>query len=114
MPFINLKLSVQITDEQKEKIQNEVSDAAVTCLHKPKQYVMVGMESGADLWFAGKKLAAGAFVSVSLYGQASPSSASNMTANICKILEEVLGIPGNAVYVAYYPLDNWGWNGSNF
>lgn len=25
-----------------------------------------------------------------------------------------LGIPGNAVYVTYHPVNDWGWNGSNF
>ncbi len=114
MPYINLKLSVPVSEAQKEKIQNEIADAAVSDLSKPKQYVMVGIENSADLWFAGKKLDKGAFVSVSLYGRASPSATGNMTSSVCKILENELGIPGNCVYVAYYPLDNWGWNGSNF
>jgi len=37
-----------------------------------------------------------------------------MTAQICEIYERELGIPGNAVYVTYHPITDWGWNGHNF
>ena len=37
-----------------------------------------------------------------------------MTAKICEIYERELGIPGNAVYVTYHPITDWGWNGQNF
>lgn len=37
-----------------------------------------------------------------------------MTAEICRIYEEELGIPGAAVYVTYHPVSDWGWNGANF
>ena len=37
-----------------------------------------------------------------------------MTAKICDILQEELGIPGSAVYVTYQGIDDWGWNGRNF
>ena len=30
------------------------------------------------------------------------------------MLSQKLGIPGNAIYVTYHPLADWGWNGSNF
>jgi hypothetical protein len=49
---------------------------------------MVGMEDNYDLRMAGKKLEKGAYVAVSLLG--------------------------NAVYVTYHPVNDWGWNGSNF
>ena len=29
-------------------------------------------------------------------------------------LTEELGIPGNAVYVTYHGVSDWGWNGQNF
>ena len=56
----------------------------------------------------------GAYVSVSLFGQASPSAYSEMTKVICDILSEELSIPGNQVYVTYHGVNDWGWNGANF
>ena len=45
-----------------------------------------------------------AYVSVSLFGNASASDYDNMTAKICEIYEQELGIPSNAIYVTYHLL----------
>jgi hypothetical protein len=37
-----------------------------------------------------------------------------MTGKICEILGDVLSIPGDAVYVTYHGVHDWGWNNSNF
>ena len=56
----------------------------------------------------------GAFVSVSLYGNASSSAYDQMTGEICSILADELDIPGSNVYVTYQGIKDWGWNGGNF
>lgn len=92
MPFIDSKVTVSVTEEQKEKIKSELGKA-ITTLHKTETYLMVGIEDDYDLWMAGNKLDKGAYVSVSLFGNASASDYDNMTAKICEIYEQELGIP---------------------
>ena len=75
---------------------------------------MVGIEDNYDLYMGGNKLEKGAYVSVSLFGNATSSAYEKMTGEICKIYEEELGIPGQAVYVTYHGVNDWGWNGRNF
>lgn len=113
MPFIDSKVTVSVTEEQKEKIKSELGKA-ITTLHKTETYLMVGIEDDYDLWMAGNKLDKGAYVSVSLFGNVSASDYDNMTAKICEIYEQELGIPSNAIYVTYHPIADWGWNGHNF
>ncbi len=113
MPFIDSKITGAVTPEKKEKIKSELGKIVAT-LHKTEAYLMVGIEDSYDLWMAGNKLDKGAYVSVSLYGSASPSDYDKMTAQICDLYERELGIPGNAVYVTYHPVPDWGWNGGNF
>ncbi len=113
MPFIDNKITLRLTEEQKERIKSRLGKA-VSVLHKGESYLMVGIDDGYDLYFAGKKLEQGAYVSVSLFGKASASDYETMTGEICRILGEELGIPGSAVYVTYHGLADWGWNGSNF
>lgn len=113
MPFIDSKITVSVSDEQKERIKGELG-RAISVMHKPESYLMVGIEDGYDLWFAGKKLEKGAFVSVDVFGRPSSEDCSRMTAEICSILERELGIPGSGVYVKYAGTGDWGWNGSNF
>lgn len=113
MPFIDCKLTQQLTNDKKECIKTKLGKA-VSILHKPESYLMVGIADGYDLYFAGKKLSHGAYVEVSLFGSASPSDYERMTAEICKILSDELSVPGGNVYVTYHGVNDWGWNGSNF
>ena len=113
MPFIDTKVTVRVTPEQKEEIKAELG-RLITTLNKSESYLMVGIEDAYDLWLGGKKLDKGAYVAVSLYGDAPKASYDKLTGQICKLLESRLGIPGEAVYVTYHPVSDWGWNGRNF
>lgn len=113
MPFIDSKLTVKVTEEQKESVKAKLGQA-VRLLNKSETYLMVGFEDGYDLYVGGRKLDKGAYVSVSLFGSASSDAYRKMTGEICRILSEELGIPGDAVYVTYHGVNDWGWNGSNF
>ena len=113
MPFIDSKVTVKISEAQKEEIKSELG-RLITTLNKSETYLMVGIEDAYDLWLGGKKLDRGAYVAVSLYGDAPKEAYDRLTGQICALLEEKLGIPGNAVYVTYHPVNDWGWNGRNF
>lgn len=113
MPFIDSRLTVPVTPAQKEDLKAALG-RAITTLHKSETYLMVSIEGSCDLWMAGRKLEQGAYVAVSLFGNAAPADYDAMTGKICDILQQQLGIPGSAVYVTYHPVADWGWNGSNF
>lgn len=113
MPFIDSKISVPVSEEKKELIKTELGKA-ISILHKSETYLMVGLQDRYDLWMAGKRLDKGAYVSVSLFGQAAPADYEKLTGVICKLYEKELGIPQSSVYVTYHPVADWGWNGANF
>jgi len=113
MPFIDSRITVKVSDAQKEEIKTELGKL-ITTLNKSETYLMVGIEDACDLWFGGRKLEKGAYVAVSLYGSAPKEAYDRLTGQICDLLSAKLGIPGNAVYVTYHPVSDWGWNGSNF
>ena len=113
MPFIDSKITVKISDRQKEELKTELGRLIAT-LHKSEAYLMVGIEDAYDLWLGGEKLEKGAYVAVSLYGDAPKDAYDRLTGQICELLSSRLGIPGNAVYVTYHPVQDWGWNGRNF
>lgn len=113
MPFIDSKITMKLTDEKKEIIKSKLGKT-VEILHKSERYLMVGIEDNYELWFAGEKLQKGAYVSVSLFGNASEEDYEKMTSTICDIYEKELDIEPSKVYVTYHPISDWGWNGSNF
>lgn len=113
MPFINTKYSGDITPEQEMNIKTALGDA-VTVIGKSENWLMVGFEPNCSLYFKGEKSEKIAFVDVALFGSASRSAYEQLTAVICKVLGDNLGVPADKVYVKYSPTDNWGWNGGNF
>ena len=113
MPFIDSKITVPVSAEKKESIKTQLG-RAVSIINKPESFLMVGFEDNYDLYMGGKKLEKGAYVAVSLFGNSTKCAYENMTAKICEIFEQELGIPGNSIYVTYHGVNDWGWNGSNF
>ncbi len=113
MPFIDAKITKTVTSEKKDALKSDFGKLAGD-IHKSESYLMVGIEDDYDLWFSGKKLSDGTYVSVSLFGNASSKDYDKMTGDICAVLKNELDIPPQNVYVTYHPVENWGWNGSNF
>ena len=113
MPFIDSKVTVKLTEEKKNSVKTRLGQA-ISNLHKSENYLMVGFEDEYDLYMSGNRLEKGAYVSVSLFGNASSDDYEKMTGAICDILREELGIPGEHVYVTYHGVNDWGWNGRNF
>ena len=113
MPFIDSKISVKVSPEKKEALKAGFG-ALMPVLGKSETYLMVGIEDGYDLWMGGEKKEKGAYVSVSLLGNAPSSKYEEMTGKICELLARELDIDGASVYVTYHPVSDWGWNGANF
>ena len=49
MPFIDSKVTVKLTNEQKEDLKTELG-RLITTLGKSENYLMVGIEDAYDLW----------------------------------------------------------------
>ena len=72
MPFIDARLTVPATPEQKEQLKSAFGQA-VTALHKSETYLMVQIADECDLWMGGRRLDKGAYLAVSLFGSAARS-----------------------------------------
>ena len=115
MPFVDAKITVPVSKEKRDAIKSGLG-RAVSAFGKGESYLMVGIDDEYSLWLGGRELEKGAFVSVSLIGDTPDEGCSKFTADLCDLLEEVLGIPGDCVYVTYHPMmrTRWGWNGDTF
>lgn len=115
MPFVDTKISVSVSEDKCEAIKAGIAKA-VGAFGKGESYLMVGIDDEYKLWFGGRALERGAFVSVSLIGDTPDAGCQRFTADVCDLLERELGIPGDAVYVTFHPMlhSRWGWNGSTF
>lgn len=113
MPMIDSKVTVPLPQEKRDVLKAEFGKA-ISILGKPESYLMLGFEDNYDLYFGGKKLDKGAFISVQLLGEVNSGASEKMSAKLCEILEKELGIPDDKIYITYSGYKNWGWNGGNF
>ncbi|MEQ8199583.1 MAG: phenylpyruvate tautomerase MIF-related protein [Clostridiaceae bacterium] len=114
MPFINSRVTVKLSDEKEESIKSRLGKAIELIPGKSEEWLMLGFEDNYKLYFKGEALEKGAFIDVKIFGKASKEAYNNLTAEICEIFADELGIPGDKIYVKYEEVDNWGWNGVNF
>ena len=114
MPFINPKVTVSLSDVERDTLKAKLGQAISLVPGKSEAWLMVGFEDNCSLYFKGKKEPKLAFVEVKIFGGASDEAYDKLTAEICRIYEEVLGIPQGKIYVKYEEVEHWGWNGANF
>ncbi len=113
MPFIDSKITLKVSDEKKDIIKARLGEAA-SIIGKSERFVMIGFDDDYTLYFAGNKMEKAAYVSVDIFGGSNSPASDKMTAEICRIYEEELGIPAGNIYVEYRSTTDWGWNGGNF
>lgn len=113
MPFIDSKITLPLSDADKETIKSQLGSTMVL-INKPENFLMLGFDDNYDLYMGGTRMEKGAYIAVSLFGNASSEAYEKMTAEICRIYGDTLGIPADAIYITYTGVNNWGWNLKNF
>ncbi len=113
MPYISLKTTAPIDDRLEEALTAALGRAITAIPGKTEAYLMVEVEGGCRLRFAGKQRPL-AMIDIKILGHAKPEDFSRMTGELCKICDELLGVSPDGVYVTYGEFENWGWNGKNF
>lgn len=114
MPFINSKVSVKTTPEQRKELKERLGKAISIIPGKSESWLMVDLEDDHNMYFRGDDSAPVAFISVSIYGSANPAAFEKMTGELTKIYGDILGVAPDHMYVKYEASTDWGWNGSNF
>lgn len=114
MPCIETKVSISISPEQEAAIKTELGKAIRLIPGKSENWLMLTFEQNVSIYFQGDKESPAAFVAVSVYGKTEKPSFDRLTGEICRILQDNLGIASDRIYVKYEEVEHWGWNGSNF
>lgn len=115
MPYISNIISKKISLEEEAIIKTSQAAILQEVASKPERVLMVHVRGDETLYFAGEKCV-GAYVEVKLLGQLSVEQKNQITAKICSLYEDTIGIWQDKVYVTFYELayENWGHNGKTF
>ena len=113
MPYINAKFSGTVSPEKEIEIKSALGEA-ITLLGKPERYLMVEIEDGRRLYFGGKNDKPIAYFDVALLHSAPRASYEKLTARLCEIAKDVMGVDGDNVYVKFEETENWGYDSFMF
>ena len=114
MPFVDVKLTKKITDEEKIAVKAALGKMIEIFPGKSENWLMCSIDSGKSIWFRGDASEDSAFIEVKLFGSVNSDCADRFTSAVCEFLESSFGIDPSRVYVRYEGGTDWGWNGSNF
>ncbi|WP_407382352.1 phenylpyruvate tautomerase MIF-related protein [Ruminococcus sp.] len=113
MPFIHAKFSGTVSPGKEVEIKTALGEA-ITLLGKSERYLMVEIEDQRRLYFGGSNSEPIAFFDVSLLHSAPRQSYEQLTARLCEIAKEHMGVDGSNVYVKFEETENWGYNSFMF
>ncbi|MCR5558257.1 MAG: hypothetical protein K6F75_11965 [Butyrivibrio sp.] len=114
MPFIDSRVSVKTTQEQRIELKERLGQAIALIPGKSESWLMIDLADEQEMYFRGEGQEPTAFIAVNIYGDPNPGAFYKLTAEMTKIYGEVLGITPDHIYVKYSTTHDWGWNGGNF
>ncbi len=114
MPFLKVQTNVEISPDTQRTLLVTLSRETASQLGKPERYVMVALEPGQTMYFAGSDapLAYLELKSIGLPETLTPT----LSETLCRQVSEALGIAGDRIYIEFSdaPRAMWGWNGATF
>ena len=114
MPTLRILTNVQVPAEARADLLKRASGTVAELLGKPESYVMVILEDGCDLIFAGSAAPA-AYLELKSLGLPELKT-THYSRVLCDLLNETLGVPTERVYIEFAapPRHLFGWNGGTF
>lgn len=114
MPYLKLQTNVTTEAAARTQLMHALSKSVAEQLGKPERYVMVAIETGAPMIFAGDDgpLAYMELKSIGLPERSTPMLSDSLSG----LVERELGIPGDRIYIEFANEQRhlWGWNKKTF
>lgn len=114
MPYLKLNTNLTIRNEDSPPLLTQLSQLIAKETGKPERYVMIEINSGKTLLFAGTNEPL-AFLECKSIGLSNAQSKS-LASSLGRLLENTLQIPPGRIYIEFSncPAEYWGWNNSTF
>ena len=114
MPMIVTHTTAAITEEKKEALTRAFGEAITLLPGKNEAYLMLEFQGECSMAFHGDTKLPLAFVEVKILGKSTREAYAALTARICDVLKDTLGIPTEGTYVKYEEIEHWGHDRHNF
>ncbi len=114
MPLLHITTNQRVQDDHRETVLKKASAQVAEMLSKPESYVMVVLDDGTDMLFAGSDEPV-AYLELKSLGLPEDDT-SRLSLTLCNLMNELLGVPVERVYIEFAgPARHlWGWNQGTF
>ena len=106
--------TARITNEKKEALTRAFGEAISLLPGKTDAYLMLEFQGDCEMAFHGDTKLPLAFVEVKILGKSTAAAYNALTARICDMIKEILGVPTDGTYVKYEEIEHWGFDRHNF
>jgi phenylpyruvate tautomerase PptA (4-oxalocrotonate tautomerase family) len=116
MPLVHVTTSAeQPSADRAHALLRALSKSLAELTGKPESYVMTCLVPQASMTFGGSSEPA-CYVEVKSIGRMEPERTTKMSAALCRLLSEALGVPENRIYIGFEDVaaDMWGFDGDTF
>lgn len=117
MPLIRVQTSAAINDPatQIQGLLQTLSAKLAQYFSKPESYVMTIFEPNVKMTFGGT-VKPTCYIEIKNIGTMTPAQTKAMSQDFCGVIEAVLGVPKNRIYIEFNNATGsmWGWNGDTF
>lgn len=114
MPYINSKLTVKLSEEDREHLKSQMGEIIATIPGKSEEWLMVSFDDNETIYFRGNKMEKAAYIEVKIFGTTEREYKNKITDLICSLYEAKLNIPKDSIYVIFSEVSDWGFNGELF
>ena len=114
MPLLKIQTNAEMGEAQRTALMREASQGVASLLGKSENYVMVSLEAGRSMVFAGT---ADPLAYLELKSIGLPESATaDISKALCELVTSATGIASDRIYIEFTdaPRKMWGWNGGTF
>jgi len=114
MPYLLIRTNRDIPPAEQQPLLSRCSAAVAAALGKPERYVMVSLEAGQAMLFAGEGSPC-AYLELKSIGLPDTRTA-ELSATLSELIGGELDIPADRLYIEFAdaPRHMWGWNGGTF
>jgi len=114
VPYLCIKTNQPLAPEPRRELLQEASRTVAQLLGKPERYVMVSIDDGREMLFAGSD-APLAYLELKSIGLPGGRTA-ELSAGLCTLVQSALGIPADRIYIEFSDAARhlWGWDGATF
>ncbi len=114
MPYLKIQTNLNIDSSEATALAQKASKTVSELLGKAERYVMVALEDGTSMVFAGSN-APLAYLELKSIGLP-PERTKSFSQALCSFIQNELSIPPERIYIEFddAPRNMWGWNGDTF